>query len=325
MDRMKACSVLRWGSIARLVGRGGGGHDWRWEKGQTLVLAALFMVVLVGALALVIDVGNAYTQRRLVQNAADAGALAGARLLALERSSSEIDSAVDEFALRRNLAQSYELSVLTQSVVVTTTKTFPTFFAMVVGMPTMTVAAAAEGAYGFPGSYQGPELMPIAVHKDAIPDPDSETPVQIWNDTKEYSDLPNGIIANGHRGWLNLDGGNSNATELSIWIINGYGGEVFVGDWINGEPGVKDSVLQDVNGARKGKRVIVPVFDELRDGEMGKGKYDYHIIAFAAFTITNVVDTGNPKYVEGKFHRYVTAQDIGGSYDFGLRVIGLRR
>src|SRR5438105_7501479 len=52
------------------------------ERGQVLVLAAMMMTALIGFLALVIDVGNAYAQRRMVQNAADAASLAAVRYLA---------------------------------------------------------------------------------------------------------------------------------------------------------------------------------------------------------------------------------------------------
>jgi hypothetical protein len=47
------------------------------EDGAVLVLVALMMTVLMGFAALAIDVGFMYNQRRSLQNAADAGALAG--------------------------------------------------------------------------------------------------------------------------------------------------------------------------------------------------------------------------------------------------------
>lgn len=50
----------------------------RRERGQVLVLAAVFMVALVGAMALVIDAGMFLIIQRQFQSAADAGALAGA-------------------------------------------------------------------------------------------------------------------------------------------------------------------------------------------------------------------------------------------------------
>lgn len=51
----------------------------RKEDGQSLVLFALFMLVLLGFAALVIDAGVLFSTRSQLQNAADAAALAGAR------------------------------------------------------------------------------------------------------------------------------------------------------------------------------------------------------------------------------------------------------
>ena len=53
----------------------------RSERGQALVLAALAMVVILGFAALSIDVGYWYSQKREVQKAVDAAALAGAQEL----------------------------------------------------------------------------------------------------------------------------------------------------------------------------------------------------------------------------------------------------
>jgi Flp pilus assembly protein TadG len=50
------------------------------QKGQAIVLVALMIVALTGMLALSVDVGNSYTQRRSLQTAADAAAMAGAHL-----------------------------------------------------------------------------------------------------------------------------------------------------------------------------------------------------------------------------------------------------
>ncbi len=52
------------------------------RRGQTLIMFTLMITMLFGFVALVIDLGFAYSERRFVQNAADAGSLAGARALA---------------------------------------------------------------------------------------------------------------------------------------------------------------------------------------------------------------------------------------------------
>jgi Flp pilus assembly protein TadG len=54
----------------------------RSEQGQSIVLIAVVMVGLLALAGLAIDGGNLFLQRRRVQNAADAGAMAGTRVLA---------------------------------------------------------------------------------------------------------------------------------------------------------------------------------------------------------------------------------------------------
>ncbi len=57
------------------------GHDSSRQSGQSLVFVALAIVALVAMAGLIVDGGYAYAMRRQAQNAADAGALAGARAL----------------------------------------------------------------------------------------------------------------------------------------------------------------------------------------------------------------------------------------------------
>ena len=62
------------------------------ESGQVLILMVTAMVVLFGFLALAIDGGMVYSDRRVAQNAADASALAGAGKIALYLGDKEYDS-----------------------------------------------------------------------------------------------------------------------------------------------------------------------------------------------------------------------------------------
>ena len=54
------------------------------ERGQMLVIVALGLTVLIAMAGLIIDGGMALSNRRQVQNAADAAALAGTRVLGLD-------------------------------------------------------------------------------------------------------------------------------------------------------------------------------------------------------------------------------------------------
>ena len=51
-------------------------------RGQIIVMFAMFLTSLLGAVGLATDLGFAYAEKRTIQNAADAAALAGARQVA---------------------------------------------------------------------------------------------------------------------------------------------------------------------------------------------------------------------------------------------------
>ncbi|TMD66436.1 MAG: hypothetical protein E6I84_05580 [Chloroflexi bacterium] len=53
----------------------------RKQSGQAVVIVAVAVLVLAGILALALDGGGIYLDKRQLQNAADSGALAGAELL----------------------------------------------------------------------------------------------------------------------------------------------------------------------------------------------------------------------------------------------------
>jgi len=55
--------------------------DRRRDRGQIIVVAALTMVALIGGVSLVLEAGNAYAHQRMVQNAADSTANAGAMII----------------------------------------------------------------------------------------------------------------------------------------------------------------------------------------------------------------------------------------------------
>ncbi|HEX5823909.1 MAG TPA: pilus assembly protein TadG-related protein, partial [Candidatus Limnocylindrales bacterium] len=71
------------------------------DQGQVLVLVALSFVLLLGMAGVAIDAGRFLTQRRFLQNAADAAALAAANTV-VQRSSATV--ATVEQAARDNLA-----------------------------------------------------------------------------------------------------------------------------------------------------------------------------------------------------------------------------
>jgi Flp pilus assembly protein TadG len=70
----------------------------RRSSGQTFLLVSIALVVLLGMAALAVDIGDLWTTRRLMQSAADAGAVAGADEITLGGSSSAITTAAQDAA-----------------------------------------------------------------------------------------------------------------------------------------------------------------------------------------------------------------------------------
>ena len=155
------------------------------QRGQTLVLVALCLVVLISMAALAIDLTTLYVARGEMQRSADAAALAGAQAFV----SSGVTTDPGNFTLQglaRMLAGSYVLGVNTKNTVggvaPTSSTTFdftnpgnpqitvtmqrtdvPTFFARIFGQRLATVSATAI-AEAYNSSYTGASnrMPPVA-------------------------------------------------------------------------------------------------------------------------------------------------------------------
>ena len=136
-------------------------HKLKRDRGDSLVMVALSLFVLLALLALAIDVGFAYSERRRMQNAADSGALAGAAVMMKGGTDGEILSAIDDYT-HRNTAQTFEATYAPSGrpvgggsvpsdatgIEVTAVVDFPTFLAFLVGTNTIEAHGDATGGFG---------------------------------------------------------------------------------------------------------------------------------------------------------------------------------
>ena len=106
------------------------------EAGQVLIQLALMMTVLLLFLALAVDMGHIYAERRRMQNAADAGALAGARELCFG-SPSLVVARATEYAVGQNGAQAALVGIDGNQVRVVASETTETYFASLIGLTTI--------------------------------------------------------------------------------------------------------------------------------------------------------------------------------------------
>jgi hypothetical protein len=130
------------------------------EKGQSLVLLVILILGMLAVLALVLDGGNTFGKRRLAQNAADAGALAGARTLCIMDDPSSAVTVANSYALSNLPGSVNDVDIDERMVTVTSTLTFDTFFAHMIGYPELTAQASAQAGCCNPTSGTG--MLPIA-------------------------------------------------------------------------------------------------------------------------------------------------------------------
>jgi len=272
------------------------------EKGQSLVVVAAAMIVLLIFTAFAVDLAFWYVQRRQMQNAADAAVLVGARELALYQvdptaslTNGQLYAIIQDWA-RRNQAQDVQALYIAENgfrypisagdgspaptdysaatgVHVIASTSFPTFFAKVLGLNLMTASAEAEAVYEAAWATSG--LVPLAYR---------------WHSDEAYTAGTEGytLFAGNNKnapaewGWLGLDcmfpsKCSPDASSLKQWMRDGYPGSVSRNAAYMGDPGMKASVLGE---AYVGKYIILPLFDQV-----------------LMFTDDDLDDEGNPRCV----------------------------
>lgn len=116
------------------------------ERGQSIILVAVAIVALVAFVAIAVDGARLYVMRRQMQNAADAGALAGAYQLCSACSTCPKTQLAKNGAVRfalLNEAQDVTVSIRKNTVWVTARVTFPTYFAGMLKVSELSVEARA--------------------------------------------------------------------------------------------------------------------------------------------------------------------------------------
>lgn len=272
------------------------------EQGQSIVIIAVLMFVLIGISALVLDGGLGYANRRQAQNGADAGALAGADVLCGGGSEADARATAKDYVVQNGglLPADSDIVFTDGDITVTANVTHPTFFAGIFGSEDIVASADATAGCFVPCSLTG--ILPVAwacqpPAGGSISDTcaveygtmDSPGPLYIIMDSEKTSgdvycqyppnsglpagtldcDLDNDgyddLMLGGDRSWLDLSGGGGGASELRDWIENGYPNPIFPHTWFAGQSGVATSIYSSAE-ERVGDIVLIPVFTAYCEG-----------------------------------------------------------
>lgn len=274
----------------------------RHSCGQAYVLTVLFLVVLLGMAAAVLDVGSWYRAHRALQATVDAAALAGAQ--ALPEDSGKASALANEYATK-NGGGSMTITFPDggvfpgDTISVEGTRPAPGFFAKVFGVDSVTVRTHATARAGFP--VEAKYVVPIVVDEKHEKLQCNPNPCSGLTELK-YQHLKNNGSpdGSGNFGFINLTGeGGTGTSDLEKWITNGFDKYLGLGDYDarTGNP-FSSSHIKDVLDARIGDIMLFPIYRKLS----GTGtNTKYVIIGWAAFRLTGVDVKGNDEKLFGEF------------------------
>jgi putative Flp pilus-assembly TadE/G-like protein len=269
--------------------------------GQAYVLTIVFLVVLLGMAAAVLDVGSWYRADRALQSTVDAAALAGAQ--ALPEDPAEADALASEYAAKNgggSMKVTFDSQVFPDDTIdIEGTRPAPGFFAKVFGVDSVTVKAHARARAGYPT--QAKYVVPIVVDEKhpklkCDPNPCAGLTELIYQHLKANGSADGA----GNFGFINLTGDNGVGTsDLEKWITNGFDKYLGLGsyDARTGNP-FSSSHIKDTLEAREGDIMLFPIYRKLS----GSGtKAQYQIIGWAGFRLTGMDLKGKNEKLFGEF------------------------
>jgi Flp pilus assembly protein TadG len=308
------------------------------DTGQATVLTLVFLVVLLGMGALVLDIGSWYRADRATQSTADAAALAGAQALP---DTNQARTLAQQYASKNGGLGSGVITFSTKltandTITVTVKRPAPGFFAKAFGLRSVTTGSTATARSE--GLAQAKYVAPITVHykhpllnctgpasnPNCNPTFDADTTLNL-----EDLHQKGGGNGSGAFGLLNLNygdpDGNIGAGTLADWLLNGYGDYLPLGTYFSApSANFNNSQFLSALDAVLGKEVLFPVY-RLLTGPGSNAKYD--IIGWVGFVITSYNASGSNATITGHFTRYIAdgvQVDKGNpGPDFGARKVEL--
>lgn len=320
------------------------------ERGATAVTTAIFMVVLLGMAALVIDIGGLYFERAQLKNGADAGALAVAQHCAAGDCTQDFTALATSLAGQNandNLADATVSIDAAENKVTVSTSTrtsdghaLAQAFAPILGLDdsaTVTTQSAARWSAPVAGS----AVLPIAISycrfKDKLDggiqriefNPNRDTTAGCSSSTVPGHSGSAYTIPGGF-GWLKQDPAQACRTKINI--SGAALSEFPVDPEIGSDPG------NDVPASCKSSNmltkvvnttVLLPIYDDA--GGQGNNAW-YHVIGFAAFELSgwnfsgsnynnlspaDVACTGSCRALIGEFVTFVTLDATEQKFTFG--------
>jgi hypothetical protein len=292
------------------------------EGGQAVVITVVFLTVLIGLGAAVLDVGAWFRTQRQLQTAADASALAGAQ--ALPEDPAAGTTLALEYADKNGGGVELEKVSITgtenDTIEVEAAKEAPGILASLFDIDSVDIVARAKARSGVPGEARW--AAPIVVDErhpfisgDGCPCFDEATELDFEK------------VGPGAFRLVNLDDskGGTGPADLAVWINRGFDGYMPL-QWYYSDPGYKPSSshIKEALEGRFGEELLFPVYRGTR--AQGAG-FEYEVIGWIGFRLSDFEIKGSKTgKLYGEFTRVIwegILSESADSEDFGVRSIEL--
>jgi Flp pilus assembly protein TadG len=309
-------------------------NQLRNERGQAAVLSVVFLVALLGAMAMVLDVGSWFREKRANQAAADAAALAAAQELPGNTGAA---TAIGNSYVSKNgggnITFTYSSkNVAGDTVAVTLNRDAPSYFAKLFGIDSVKVNARATaravgldeaiGVAPIVVNVKHPMLNCSVLDGKPVPCFGTQTRLDLINLKEDAS-----RDAAGSFGLINLDrsnGGNVGASVLAGWVAKGFNQYMSIGLY-DAAPSANfnNSQFLDALIGKMPEVLLFPIYRSI----IGPGSNaQYDIVGWVGFRVSSFDPNGSKSYVQGSFVSVVwdgVRSSSGSNMNYGVRAIQL--
>jgi hypothetical protein len=306
-------------------------NRFRSQLGQAMVLSLVFLTVLLGMAAAVIDVGAWYRAHRQTQATADATALAGAQELP------EATDAAHALALDyagRNGGGVQDEDVVFESevsandtIAVTARRQVPGLFTKLFGIDSVTARSTAKARAG--GLAEAKWAAPIGVdyrHAMLRCNANLECNPRFNEDTNiDFFKVGPGAFR-----LINIDGshGGTGPPTIGEWIRTGLDAFMPKDKWYYSDPGMKpnSSHVRDALDERigVGKEILIPIYNDTR--AQGAG-FEYYVVGWVGWYVASYqIQGSHTARIDGHFTRIIwegIQSERSGDEDLGVRSVQL--
>ena len=295
------------------------------EAGQTAAFTVLWLAVLLGMAALVLDVGAWFRESRRLQAVADAAALAGAQ--AMPQDPSRATALADDYAMR-NGGPSPVISFPKEGAIrVRVEKSVPGFFSKVFQIDSVLVGARATAAAN--SSFSSVRhAAPIVVRHERL----ACVPGCFDTTLQELRLNNDSTLSGGDFGLADIGrAGSVDVPTLVSWIERGLSSDMPAPEWYDSISSAKfnSNSFEQALQSQAGRPLLFPVYDVT---STTTNPPRYHVVGWVGFVIRSASDvklTGNCSnqrcYIRGYFVRYIVqgVPSSTASPDWGVKSISL--